>query len=410
MDFRGLLYTIASPVKGTGHSTVWEIVGGCLPWVILLASVFVVLAVIFARQTRVARILRRVGAAVCAVLLVASATLTVYALRIPEYMETKDEDTPIYDYYYVDPRDVAISADGKTKNLIYIYLESMETTYASSDIGGGQTDNANYIPNLSALVDEGVTFTNKDEGLLGGFRPISGTTWTIASLLATSSGIPFAFPVGSNSMSKQKTFAEDLVALGDILEEKGYRQEFLCGSDASFGGRRNYFEQHGNYEIFDLFTAREEGYIAEDYYVWWGYEDNILFDIAKNELIELAAGDEPFNFTMLTVDAHHVDGYVCSECGSEYGNRLQNVLTCTDRLVSEFVSWCQTQDFYEDSVIIISGDHPRMDSNLVGHVEMKNRTMYNCILNCDTPVAAGAASNREYTAMDMFPTTLAAVS
>lgn len=62
-------------------------------------------------------------------------------------------------------------------------------------------------------------------------------------------------------------------SLGDILEQEGYRQELLIGSDASFGGRRQYFAQHGGYDIWDYYTARETGKIDPDYRVWWGYED-----------------------------------------------------------------------------------------------------------------------------------------
>jgi phosphoglycerol transferase len=182
----------------------------------------------------------------------------------------------------------------------------------------------------------------------------------------------------------------------------------LCGSDSAFGGRDTYFKTHGNYEIFDLYTARERGYIAEDYLVWWGYEDKILFDIAKDEINALAKGDQPFNFTMLTVDAHHVDGYKCNVCQDTYEENLANVINCTDRLVRDFVEWCREQPFYEDTVIVIMGDHPRMDTSLVKDVDFYDRTMYNCILNCDTEIK-GEVKNRVFTCFDMFPTTLAAL-
>ena len=88
----------------------------------------------------------------------------------------------------------------------------------------------------------------------------------------------------------------------------------MCGSDATFAGRQTYFEQHGNYEVRDIFYAKEKGYIPENYWVWWGYEDAKLYKIAKKEIAEIAELSEPFNYTMLTVDTHHVDGYVCSKC------------------------------------------------------------------------------------------------
>ena len=76
----------------------------------------------------------------------------------------------------------------------------------------------------------------------------------------------------------------------------------MVGSDLSFGGRREYFKTHGKYKNYDLYTAREDGIIDDDYYVFWGYEDEKLFEYAKEELTNIASKDEPFNFTMLTVD------------------------------------------------------------------------------------------------------------
>ena len=309
---------------------------------------------------------------------------------------------------YTDPRQVYISdKDGNAKNLICIYLESMETTYGSKM----QSDGTNYIPNLTALADEYTSFSNGDG--LGGFVSLQGSGWTMGALLATTSGIPFLLAEtgenSNNSLGKDGTFLDGVVTLGDILEYKGYKQEFLCGSKASFGGRKTYFEVHGNYKIFDLQSARDAGYVAADYdNGFWGIEDSILYDIARDELTKLAEGDAPFNFTMLTVDTHHVGGYVCSECGDEYTKKLGNVVACADSQLYSFVSWCMEQDFYEDSVIVIMGDHPRMDSQLVKGVDFFDRTMYNCFINSAVE-PEGDTKNRVFSSLDMFPTVLAAM-
>ena len=341
---------------------------------------------------------------------------TAFVTETDVITETEKDDGVfnIYEEYYVDPSDVRITSKGKTKNLILIYLESMETTYASLEDGGKQTDGKNYIPNLTALAKENISFSDKSDGKIGGFKPIEGIKWTIASLMATSSGLPFRFPVDSNDMSKYPYFAPNITTLGDILFEKGYVNEFLCGSDAKFGGRYNYFTQHGDYEIFDLFTARKQGYIPENYKVWWGYEDTILYDIAKDEVTRLASGSRPFNFTMLTVDTHHVGGYVCNECntslyGTENEAKTKTVLECSERQLMDFLNWCKEQSWYEDTVIVIMGDHPRMDSNLINGTAYRDRTMFNCIINSDTVPVIGSTEKHRFTAIDMFPTTLAAM-
>ena len=417
LEFKELLYTLASPLKGTGESTVKDVIRACLPAALGFLCAYTIAVILLYHKSLLARILRCVGMVLCAQVLVASMLFAVYALRVPGYIKALREKTTVYEDYYVDPAKVDITAAGEPKNLIYIYVESMETTYAYYD--GGSGNKVNFIPNLTEIAAENISFSNHEDGSLGGFHTPLGTGWTMSALLATTSGIPFSFPLGENGhnkMSQRESFASGLTTLGDVLEEKGYRQEFLCGSDSAFAGRDTYFEQHGNYEIFDLFTAREEGYIPEDYKVFWGYEDKRLFEIAKDELLELSAGDQPFNLTMLTVDMHHTGGYLCEDCEDIYDyesnrdprRKLANVVRCADRQISEFLAWCEQQDFYEDTVIVITGDHPRMDTILVSGVAYDDRTIYNCFINA-AATPESELNGRTFTSFDIFPTTLAAM-
>lgn len=326
-------------------------------------------------------------------------------LKIYEYLNSKKERSTVFEEHYVEP-DVSL-VTGEGKNIIYIYLESMETAYASKDAGGAQE--VNYIPRLTQLAQDNVSFTTKAKKGVGGFRAASGTDWTFGALLGTSSGIPFKFPFGENKLNR---FTDDavtsLVTLGDILAQKGYTNEFLCGSDGDFAGRKQFFEQNGGYRVFDYYSAIEEGYIAPDYHVWWGFEDEILYHIAKDEITRLAKTEKPFNFTMLTVDTHHVGGYVCGSCKNEYPEQLANVLACADSLVGDFVTWIQAQDFYGNTVIVISGDHPRMDTILVDGIPYRERTVYDCFINSAAEVK-GSETGRECNTLDMFPTVLAAM-
>ena len=322
---------------------------------------------------------------------------------ITEYIKQEKTQTTIFEDKYVKPSEEIIHGQGK--NLIYIYLESMETTYASKDIGGYQSDN-NYIPYLTELGEQNILFSDKSD--IGGFHVSTGAGWTMGALFTMSSGIPFKFPVEGNDMNLRTTFASGVTVLGDILKDKGYTQEFLCGSNAGFAGRRQFYEQHGNYKIFDYFSALEYGYIEPDYFVWWGFEDEILYKIAKDEILNLAQQNAPFNFTMLTVDTHHIGGYKCNLCEDKYPENLANVLACADKQLYEFVQWCKEQNFYDNTVIVIVGDHPRMDSILVDGVSYYDRTVYNCFINSSKPVQL-STKHREFCSLDMFPTVLSSM-
>ena len=132
-------------------------------------------------------------------------------------------------------------------------------------------------------------------------------------------------------------------------------------------------------------------------------------DDAKEEITELAKGTKPFNFTMLTVDTHHIKGFLCGLCRNEHREQYENVLSCSSRQVAEFVHWLKTQDFYNDTTIIITGDHPTMDAQDIeaNYDGFKPRKVYNCFIN-----AIGSDANskdRDFNTFDMFPTTLAAM-
>ena len=412
IKFNDFLFTLLSPLAGTGKSTVIEVLNASL-MPALIALIPYGIFIFFTRTgIHLYKLLRKIGAITVLVAMVFSLVFGAFALRIPEFLKSYGEKSLIYEERYVDPSSVAITdSDQNARNLIYIYLESMETTYASKADGGSQ-GKINYMPHMTHMAKNNVSFSG-GEGL-GGFRSVSGTGWTMGALLGTTSGIPFSLEIfGASSQNKQGkdgTFLNGLTTLGDVLAEKGYKNTFLIGSDRSFAGADTYLAIHGDYEIFDIHSARQEGYVPKDYHNgFWGFEDKYLYEIAKDKLTELAAGEKPFNFTMMTIDTHHKGGYICSLCGSSHSVQAANVVECADRQIYEFIEWCKKQSFYENTTIVITGDHPRMDTQLVKGVDFYERTVYNCILNAAVDTTHTVDKNRVFTSLDMFPTTLAAM-
>lgn len=336
-------------------------------------------------------------------------------LDVKEYLVSQKKESHFIEQNYVDPRTTKITFPEQKRNLIYIYLESMESTFASKGDGGGL--DFNCIPELTTLAEENTNFSNSDK--LGGGYPAYGGTWTMAGIFSQTSGIPIKNSEQTDdvnaTLAEQSSFSSQARNLEDILADEGYNQCFMIGSDATFGGRRAYFESHGKgqTEICDYNTAKENGQIPEDYYVWWGYEDQKLFANAQEKLTELSSKDEPFNFTMLTVDTHFEDGYVCEQCQNEFGdNQYANVMACSSRQVDAFVKWIQQQPFYENTTIVISGDHLTMDSDFCNDVsEDYERSVYNLFINLPEGLDTSfeKTHNREFATLDMFPTTLAAM-
>lgn len=53
--------------------------------------------------------------------------------------------------------------------------------------------------------------------------------------------------------------------------------------------RARYFTHHGVDRIYDVDTAKAEGYIPEDYWVLRGMEDEYLYAYAKDKTPDMAA-------------------------------------------------------------------------------------------------------------------------
>ena len=343
--------------------------------------------------------------------LLISAFLTLFAafdVELVDYLIDISKDSRLYESQYRDPDTVNITFPEEKRNLIYIMLESMETTYLSKDLGGGLEEN--LIPELYDLAKENTNFSpNKD---VGGFYTTSGTTWTIGAMVAQTAGIPLKTPTEDVNQygAEGEEFLPGVTSITNILHDAGYYQALMVGSDASFGGREPYFLQHGMDVVYDVYTARRDGIIPSDYFVWWGMEDLHLFEYAKQELTEIAAQDQPFAFTMLTVDTHHVGGYQCELCEeSASGETYDQSISCSSRQVAAFVEWIQQQDFYENTTIVIVGDHESMDN---GYFERNvdedyQRLIYNCFIN--SAAETTNTKNRKFAAVDLFPTTLAAM-
>ena len=410
-----IIFHLKVPLDGTNSDVVLDGINACVPLAVLVLflSIFLIIGL---RNKHGKCMIALFLVAVIACGSAGRAAYEVYdELDVKEYLVSQKKESHFIEQNYVDPRTTKITFPEQKRNLIYIYLESMESTFASKGDGGGL--DFNCIPELTTLAEENTNFSNSDK--LGGGYPAYGGTWTMAGIFSQTSGIPIKNSEQTDdvnaTLAEQSSFSSQARNLEDILADEGYNQCFMIGSDATFGGRRAYFESHGKgqTEICDYNTAKENGQIPEDYYVWWGYEDQKLFANAQEKLTELSSKDEPFNFTMLTVDTHFEDGYVCEQCQNEFGdNQYANVMACSSRQVDAFVKWIQQQPFYENTTIVISGDHLTMDSDFCNDVsEDYERSVYNVFINLPEGLDTSfeKTHSREFATLDMFPTTLAAM-
>ena len=336
-------------------------------------------------------------------LLIISLCFALHQLGLFDYLSGNTRRSDFIQKNYVNPSDVGIEFKTK-KNLIYIVLESIETTYASKQDGGYMKDN--LIPNLTKIASDNISFSNTDK--LGGSLYIDGTSYTMASILAQMSGLPLKIDFDMIHKYDFKKFYEG-VTLGDILYENGYDNYIIMGSNSEFGAADVLYKNH-HYKVSDLNTAIERGRMTKDDIVWWGYSDSDLFRYAKEELLDISKNERPFNYIINTMNTHFQDGYVEKDCKNVFGNQYYNVIYHSDAMINDFVNWVKEQDFYDDTVIVIVGDHITMDLKFCNSLPKDyNRTTYNVFINTGFEKEMVNYTNRLFTQMDMFPTTIKAI-
>jgi len=335
-------------------------------------------------------------------ILLLSIIILLKIVNVDEYIEANNKVSDIYEKYYVNTNDIKITFPNEKRNLILIYLESMESSLISEKNGGAFEESR--IPELETIALENLNFSNTEK--LGGAYNLTLTSWTIAASVASTSGTPLLAQI-KNKYNKVDNFMPNVRTLGDVLKSEGYNLEVIQGSNIKFGGTKKYYKQHGDYKLFDLQAAKKKGYIPENYYVWWGYEDSKLFSYSKEEILEISKKDKPFAVTIYTMDTHFKDGYLNDTCDTPFDDKMSNVYACSSKMVNEFINWIKEQDFYENTTIVLIGDHLTMQSSYYADYKDYNRTIYNAFIN--TPQKTQYNKNREFSSLDMYPTILASL-
>lgn len=330
------------------------------------------------------------------------------------YLRRQFSTSDFLENNYVDPKQATVTAPAQKRNLIVIEVESLETTLFTRDQGG--VWDREVIPEMYALLSDpdAVYFSSNDEvrGTLDGY----GTTWTTASLIANTSGLPFKVPAGLNNSYHSDHFLMGAYTLGDILAENGYENVMISASRTSFGGVGEYFTCHGNYDIIDVNSLSSHGLTLPDSQKnSWGFGDEATMRYARQTVEDLQTGDGPWHLLISTIDAHFTgytyeadpaNGYTGSETGMP--SKVENVYATTSREIGAFIDWLKSQPCYENTTVVIFGDHINMFTGFCNDKDAPQRARYNVILNSVVSCEQSRTKNRKMTAFDFYPTMLAA--
>ena len=305
-------------------------------------------------------------------------------------------NTTFYEENYISPKDVTFTFPEHKKNLIFIYLESTE-----AEVSYCAKEGVNLIPELTELAKNNLSFSHSDG--IGGQMQVTGATHSIASVCCTHLGLPLLTTIGVNNLYENtENFFNGAYGLGNLLHGGGYNCLFSIGSKTVYGGLNSLLKGHG-FEVRDIEYYKKIGKVPEDYFVWWGIEDMKMVEIAKEELTYISSLEKPFAFSVFFEDTHFPSGYFDEECENKYPKQIHNVFVNMSRRINNFVNWIKEQPFYEDSVIVILGDHLYMGDDLYDDKRPNSkRHAYNVFIN--TGKSDEHSKNRDFCTFDYFPT------
>lgn len=289
--------------------------------------------------------------------------------------------------HFTDPDTVDLKAE-KLKNLVLIYVESLENTYG--DARAFKKDLLRPIHKLG-----GVSFNS--------YLPAAGATWTIAGMVATQCGIPLRIYSEYNikrHATQSRSFLSGAICLGDILQAYGYHNIFLGGAPLSFAGKGEFLKDHGYQTTYGRDEWEKEGVSAGEMSEW-GLYDSALFERAKAKVKILHASGQRFNLTLLTLDTHNPRGFLSKLCVSRGAKKFEDIVECTSEQLADFVKFLSDNDYLKDTNVVILGDHLAVSNPVFDKLKLvPNRQIFNKFIS-DTPPAKNVDVILPF---DLFPT------
>ncbi len=327
------------------------------------------------------------------VLFLTTTSLFVYAFRICDYISGTNAITDIFDKEYISPQNFKLKFPQSKRNLIVLYLESIESDYANPKISA-----SNLLPNLSKLAEENYTFS--------GYHQLLYTGTTLSAQFAGMCGAPYKTEIKIQSLYDSLNYTiPNVICYPEVLRQNNYNTYFIQSGSLDFAYTRQLINQHGfpyaeGYDELIAATDNASVITGND----WGIRDRELYRLAQQKIEKLANQHKPFLITIATIDTHEPTTFLDPKCTSQYGDK-RDVIVCADQMAADFIRWIQKQDFYPQTTIVVLGDHTVIGRNSV-YPNHQDRKIFNMIIN---PVPGFASQPHRWTTLDVAPTILEAL-
>ncbi|UOQ86004.1 LTA synthase family protein [Gracilibacillus salinarum] len=229
------------------------------------------------------------------------------------------------------------------KNVIFISLESLQSFVINNTMNGEEV-----TPFLNDLIGDSYYFENFYHQTEQG--KTSDSEFIVENSLYPSPRGAVYFTHSSN----------DFHSLPEIIGNNGYYSTVFHSNNKSFWNRDVMYDNLG-YDHFYSETAFE---VTEENSVGWGLKDKPFFEQSMKYLQQLNQKEQPFYSKFITLTNHYpfelseedatIDPY---DSNSNTLNHYFQTVRYMDEAVEEFFNHLKETGVYDDSIIILMGDH-----------------------------------------------------
>jgi|GEM_PF-3110869 len=308
-------------------------------------------------------------------------------LKLREYFE-RSSFTGDWYQVYAKPATLNLAVPENKRNLVFIYVESMEKFRVTPDTQLGKFSDEFGAPKQWYM--------------------LPGTQWTLAAMISSQCGVTQMLHgfVGKNNVNKTPNPLKNAVCMADILKSAGYQTLYIDSANPAFAGKGNFFSTHGFAQVHG--AANIDAEIPKSQIPdWWGVPDTVLYEYTKRKINSLAAASHPFYVALNTVNTHGPHGVLAPSCEQKgFKNKIDSIFNCSVGEVGEFLSWLHQQPFSSNTVVVIMGDHPMMAPNSIKNKLATSEPEIFFLIRRPDGVKLPA---KNMTHVDIFPTTMAAL-
>ncbi|RDY70994.1 LTA synthase family protein [Halobacillus trueperi] len=232
------------------------------------------------------------------------------------------------------------------KNVIMLSLESTQTFVVDNTLHGEE-----LTPYFNDLKEEGIYFDNFYHQVK------QGRTSDSEFLLANS-----MYPLNRGAVFFTHS-SNEYEGLPGLLGENGYFTNSMHANDKTFWNRNVMYDSLG----YDEFFSKEDYTVTPEKSHGWGYLDEYFFEDSLNMMKEM---DKPFYSKLITLTNHYPftlpeeqkfieEG----ETGSGTLNRYFQTIRYQDEALKKFVEDFKNSELYDDTILVIYGDHFGISEN-----------------------------------------------